>query len=308
MRISDQMMYQNIAQGIDQAQASYIRTQQEASSGLSISQPSDNPQGTALVLQLGTAQSQVQGWQSNAQQAQNKMQTTDQAMAELQNILSSASSLAVQGASSPVSGQNYTALSQQVGGMLQQVQSLANTQYGNQYVFSGISQAQPVTSGGAYNPAAASPPQQVEIGQGQQVATTVDGNQTFNTAPTTPPPNWSTYHPSQAATLLNVLSALQTDLQSGNAAAVEADLGALQAQEGNIGNVRAQLGVNMDRVQAALSQLTNLSTTLQSQQGNVENVDMAKILTQLAAQQNAYQAAVAAGANMKMPTLATYLP
>ena len=107
--------------------------------------------------------------------------------------------------------------------------------------------------------------------------------------------------------LINILSSLQNDLASGNAAAVEADLGALQAQSGSLASVRAALGANMDRVEAAVSQLTTMSTTLQTQKGNVENVDMAQIITQLTAQQTAYQAAVAAGANMKLPTLANYL-
>jgi flagellin-like hook-associated protein FlgL len=63
----------------------------------------------------------------------------------------------------------------------------------------------------------------------------------------------------------------------------------------------------MQRVTAAISHLQTTGQTLQTQLGSVDNVDMASIITQLTAQQTAYQAAVAAGAQMKMPTLASYL-
>ncbi len=305
MRITDQMMYQNLTQNLDQAQAAYVRTQEEASSGVSISQPSDNPAGTAVVLQLTSAQQQVTSWQANARAAQSKMQTADQAMSQLQSVISSAQSLAEQGTSGSMTAQDLTDLSQKAASLVQQTESLANTEYAGQYVFSGVAQQQPVVSG-AYNPAATSAPQTIEIGQGVKVQTSVDGNQAFNTAPVSTPSDWSTNHSSQA-TLLNVLSALQSDLSSGNTAAVEADLGALAAQGDNVSSLRAQLGANMEQVQAAVSQLTTMSSTLQIEQGNVENVDMAQVLTQLTAQQTAYQAAVAAGANMKLPTLASYL-
>ena len=305
MRITDQMMYQGLAQSLDQAQAAYVRTQQEASSGVSISQPSDNPAGTAVVLQLGAAQEQVASWQSNAQAAQSKMQTADQAMSQPQSVISSAQSLADQGTSGSMTAQDLADLSQKAASLVQQAESLANTQYAGEYVFSGVAQQPPVVSG-AYNSAATSAPQSIEIGQAVKVKTSVDGNQAFNTAPSITPSKWNTLHTSQA-TLLNVLSALQSDLASGNTAAVEADLGALQAQGDNVSSLRADLGANMEQVQAAVSQLTTMSSTLQIEQGNVENVDMAKVLTQLTAQQTAYQAAVAAGANMKLPTLASYL-
>ncbi len=305
MRITDQMMYQNLTQSIDQAQAAYIRTQEEASSGVSISQPSDNPAGTAVVLQLTSAQQQVTSWQGNAQAVQSKMQTTDQAMAQIESVISTAQSLAQQGTSGTMTAQDLTDLSQKAASLVQQTESLANTQYAGEYVFGGVAQQPPVVSG-AYNATATSAPQSIEIGQGVKVQTTVDGNQAFNTAPSNTPSDWSTNHTAQA-TLLNVLSALQSDLAAGNTAAVEADLGALAAQGDNISSLRAQLGANMEQVQAAVSQLTTMSSTLQIEQGNVENVDMAKVLTQLTAQQTAYQAAVAAGANMKLPTLASYL-
>ncbi len=302
MRISDMSMYQNLSQNIDQAQAAYVKTQQEASSGLAINQPSDNPSGTATVLNLQAALSQTQSFQNNAQTAQSQMQSADQALGQVQSVVTSAMSLAEQGANNTLTASELQALSQQAGGILGQVQSLANTQYNGQYVFSGISQQAPVVAG-AYNSAATSSAQQLEIGSGVTIPVSVDGNQAFNTAV----PSGQTLTNGSSATLLNVLSSLQTDLASGNTAAVEADLGALQAQVGNLSSVRAALGADMNRVQAAISQLTNASVTLQKQQGSVQNIDLAQVIAQLSNQQMAYQAAVAAGANLKLPTLANYL-
>lgn len=298
MRISDQMMFQNVAQNIDNAQAAYVQSQQEAASGLSISQPSDNPSGTAVVLQIETTRQQVASWQQNAQWAQGQMQTTDTTMTNLENAITAARSLAVQAVSGATSQTDLQSMSQQASGILSEVQNLANTQYNGAYVFSGVSQAPPV-AGGTYNSASASSPQQIEVGTGVQVPVSVDGNKLFNTAPTGQP---------VSATLLNVLSNLASDLQSGNTVGVEADLGALEAQSQNVNSMHAVLGADMDRIQAALQQLSATSQNLQVQQGKIENVDMAQILAQLSNQQMAYQAAVAAGSSLKLPTLANYLP
>lgn len=303
MRVSDQMMFQNLAQNIDQAQASLLRTQEEASSGLAINQPSDNPGGTATVLQISAARSVIAGWTSAAHAAQGEMQSADQSMGELQSTLTAAISIATQASSGTNNQTEFQAAAQQVQSIIGQVDSLANTTYAGQYVFSGISQAAPVVAG-AYNAGATSPARSYEIGSGVSIPVSTDGNQVFNTAPT----GAATLPSGQTATLLNALSSLAADLQSGNGAAVQQDLAALQAQVGPLSSVRAVLGANMDRISAALNQLQSTDQTLQTQEGNLQNVDMAQIATQLAAQETAYQAAVAAGASMKLPTLANMLP
>ncbi len=330
MRISDQMMYQNLAQNIDQAQAAFVKTQQEASSGLAISQPSDNPAGTAVVLNLQAAQSQVQSFQSNAQMAQSQMTTADQTLSQMQNVLNSAMSVANQGLSGSVSSVGMAALSQQAQGLVSQFSSLANTDYAGQYVFSGTQQQAPLsgTTPSSEQTSGSFLPQSVEIGAGVTVPTSVNassvlgGPQYASGTAVSSMPQWAqqyaTAHgntsgtPPQTTTPLNlsvpnILNSLQTDLAAGDTAGVDADLGALQAQSGSLNGMRAALGANMDRVQAAISLLTQTGTTLQTQQANVQNVNMAEIITQLTAQQTTYQAAVAAGANLKLPTLANYL-
>lgn len=353
MRISDQMMYQNMAQNIDQAQAAYVRTSQEASSGVSISQPSDNPVGTALLLQMQSAQTQVSAWQSNAKAAQSQLQTTDQALSQMQSDLGAAQSLASEGNSGTVTAGQMADMGQQAAALLSDVAGLFNTQYAGQYVFSGTSQQAPVTgpdSNGAYSVSqeqgsGAFTSQALEINSGVKIPTSVNatavlGGQTYTftaagqdvsampqwlqqraealgqvaaasppttTVPTTTSAVTASTPATYGTSLIDVLSYLQSDLSSGNAAAVEADLGALQSQGQTLSSIQAALGANMDRVQAAVSQLQNTSSTLQTQEGSVENVDMAQVVSQLTAQQTAYQAAVAASAQMKLPTLATYL-
>ncbi len=356
MRITDQMMYQNMAQNIDQAQAAYVRTQQEASSGVSISQPSDNPAGTATILQLEAAQQQVTAWQSNANSAQSQMQVADQTLGQIENAVNSATSLASEGASQTNTLQETQDMAAQAAQILGDVGALANTQYQGLYIFSGVQQIAPVTSTGSgsstvYTPSSEQTTaggvvaQSVEIGHAVQIPVSVDASSVLGgtqyasgtaysalpawlqqrasalqaqalqqtppgtgvLTPASGPTSSQTTTVAFSSSLVSVLGYLQQDLSSGNAAAVEADLGELQAQAGTLTNVRAALGANMNRVEAAVSQLQSTNTTLQTEQGSVENVDMAQIVAQLTAEQTAYQAAVAAGAQMKLPTLANYL-
>ena len=356
MRISDQMMYQNMAQNIDQAQATLVLTQQEASSGVSISQPSDNPSGTAVVLQLQAAQQQVTAWQSNANSAQSQMQVADQTLGQIENVVNTALSLAVQGSSQTNTLQESQDMAAQAQQIVGDVASLANTQYQGLYIFSGVKQIAPVSSTGSgsntvyaasgeQTALAGVVAQSVEIGHAVQIPVTVDASSVLGgtqyaagtaydvlptwlqqrssalqaqalqqtppgagvLTPASAPPSAQTTTAVFSSSLVSVLGYLQQDLSTGNAAAVEADLGELQAQVGNLSSVRATLGANMNRVEAAISQLRSTGTTLQTEQGSVENVDMAQVVAQLTAEQTAYQAAIAAGAQMKLPTLASYL-
>jgi len=302
VRVSDQMMYQTLAQNVDQSQSGLLRLEGEMSSGLAIQKPSDNPGGTSTVLDLGTSLSVVNGWTQAGKNAQSQLQSADQTLTTLQNVLNSAISVATQASSGTNNQEEFTAASAQISTLISQVDSLANTTYNGQYIFSGISQTAPVVSG-SFNPASASAPQTYEVGNGVSVPVSVDGNQIFNTASSGSP----TLPSGNAATLLNTLSSLQADLQSGNGPGIQADLGALQSQVGNLSTVQAVVGTNLDRIQAALSQLQSTTQTLQTQQANVEQIDMASIATQLAAQETAYQAAIAAGASLNLPTLAKYI-
>ena len=64
-RITKQMAAQTTLAGIECALDRLDTTQQELSSGKSINQPSDNPSGTALTLQLNNDLSNLTSYNNN---------------------------------------------------------------------------------------------------------------------------------------------------------------------------------------------------------------------------------------------------
>src|ERR1700733_4912771 len=64
-RITNQMSSQMTLSGIETALDRLDTTQQELSTGKSINQPSDNPAGTALALQLNTQLSNLTSYSNN---------------------------------------------------------------------------------------------------------------------------------------------------------------------------------------------------------------------------------------------------
>jgi len=134
--------------------------QEEASTGKSLNQPSDNPSGTAEVLTLNAQLGRFQQYSSNISDGQSWLNTADSALGSVVTALNRVQTDVLTGANAtaqdPTSDQ---ALSQDVLSMKQEILSLAATTYNNRPVFSGTygTSAYPLASAGASLTAANNP-------------------------------------------------------------------------------------------------------------------------------------------------------
>lgn len=109
----------------------------EASSGLKISQPSDDPGDMVTLQQLRSEIDANQQVTQNLAPVLSNTQGGEQALQTAVNLVSQATNLATQGANSLTSATQDQALAEQVSNILQQLVGLANTQVNGQYIFSG---------------------------------------------------------------------------------------------------------------------------------------------------------------------------
>jgi len=99
---------------------------------------------------------------------------------------------------------------------------------------------------------------------------------------------------------LGLTNNVDNAIGSADVVALDKDLNAIQA-------VDSQVGAKTNRVQSNTSRLTNLGTTLAQVDSNIEDVDMAKALSDLATSQTTFQAALGAAAKVLPPTLLDFL-
>jgi flagellar hook-associated protein 3 FlgL len=172
MRIATSTIYNQQVVSIDNLSASYQNLGQQLSTGKSLNAPGDGPTVIGQDLTIAGTIAGENGDVTNASAATNELNFVDGTLASLTNILQQARSLTVSSATDIIpNGPQRQDQAKQVEGMLEQVIGLANSQYGNKFVFSGTAQGtvKPITPQG-------NPPQSALFsGNFDQRYTTING-------------------------------------------------------------------------------------------------------------------------------------
>jgi len=80
MRVTNNMMSQNVMNNIQTAQERLTTLQNQSSSGVGISKPSDDPSAVQQIIRLRNNISNVEQYKSNASEASSYMSTIDGAL------------------------------------------------------------------------------------------------------------------------------------------------------------------------------------------------------------------------------------
>ena len=136
MRIAGTSYTDSMVSQLNLLSTQQYQLQNQASTGQTISAPSDDPAGMALALNLQADNSAVTQYAQNISTLQNRATIAGNALSSLQTIEERASEIATSadGASSPAQLQ---ANASEVTQLIQQAAQLMNTQDGSQYVFGG---------------------------------------------------------------------------------------------------------------------------------------------------------------------------
>jgi flagellar hook-associated protein 3 FlgL len=137
VRVSLSSMVSQAVTNSDNETALLSKLQQEASTGISLQQPSDNPTAFIAVLGDQNQSTLLTAQLSNIQSATTVLNDAVSATRDASNILAQGYQLALQGANSTNTNGSYQALAQQVNGLIQQLLDTANSKSGNQYLFGG---------------------------------------------------------------------------------------------------------------------------------------------------------------------------
>lgn len=297
MRVTETMPGQQVLSGLNNLENELLVEEQQLSSGQTISEPSDNPVGTSQVLSLDQAKAWNGEWTAAATAAQSVMQTSDTALNQVLSELQTARTLAIQAQGGGMTTADLGAMSKQAGAVAQSLTSLANTQYGDQYVFGGTTGQAPYNpTTGAWNLSGSPDPLTFELGNQIQIAVSVDGYGVFQAPVASGQPG-----------SVGSVQQLSQDLANGNMTGISQDLTNINAAIDQVTAVSSTLGANMERVQAISSQLSTAQVNLTTQLGQVDSTNVPQVMEQLSQNQAVFQAALDVGAKMMLPTLADVL-
>lgn len=295
MRIAGTSFLNSMVNQINLLATQEDQLENQASTGQSISAPSDNPSGMAEALDLQAENSNLAQYSQNISTLQTNATIAGNALTSLQTIVEQANEIATSadGTSTPAQLQ---ADATQVTQLIQQAVQLMNTQDGNQYVFGGTASSSApftVTTDSSDNITAVtysgnSDVASAEIGQNSTLSLNAPGeNNTGSGARGIISDN------RYGADLFNHLISLQNDLQQGDTTAISTtDAKNLAKDDDNIIYQVAANGATQTRLTAAASLASTQQSGLQTDLSNVAGTNTAQTLTQLSQVQNSYQAAL----------------
>jgi len=160
MRVAN--MVPDVQYAMQQSQQALSSALQQVSTGLRVSQPSDDPAAAANMVSSLAESANVDQYTSNVSSVTSQMQTADSAISSVVTSLNAAITMGTSGASGTTSAANKQAIATQVEGVLSSVISQANTSFQGVYLFGGSATGTPpfVAASSAYTSAqiSTSPP------------------------------------------------------------------------------------------------------------------------------------------------------
>ncbi|MFP5208556.1 MAG: flagellar hook-associated protein FlgL [Acidobacteriota bacterium] len=265
----------NLANALDQTQLRQQQWSQELSSGVRVNSLSDDPLAAGEnVLLLNQIQRDDTFTQSSSL-VEGRLQVADSALGSVVSQLTQAISLATSANNGTMSPGDVKSVASQISGILDEVQSLANTSYQGQYIFAGgKSSTAPFSTSTASSPAVTSyggdgGVNYLETPNGQRVQLNVPGDQIFLG--------------SGANSVFGALNNLVADYASGtvNAAQAAADTASLNTALGYLSQQRVVIDDSISRLTAASDSVTSEKTQLTTAQTNLMQADAAQVATQL---------------------------
>ena len=274
MRV-DPFYVTNLVASLDQAQANGQQFSSELSSGVCINSLSQNPVGAGQNVLLLNQIQQDDSFTQSSNLVTGQLQVADSALGSVVTNLTQAISLATRANNGTLNASDVKSIANQISGILNEVQSLANTSFQGQYIFAGgQTSAAPFTTSTATSPAVTTyngdqGVNYLQSPNGQKIQLNVPGDQIFMGT--------------GANSVFGALNSLIADYSSGAADTNQSvkDTVALGTALGYVSQQRVTIDNSMTQITAASEAVTNVQTQLTTAQTALMQADIPTISTQL---------------------------
>ena len=137
-RVTQNLLSNVVLSNLNRNLDSLMRIQSQLSSGKRISQPSDDPVGTATAMRLRTRLSETNQYLRNMDQGETQINYIDNVFDDISSLLMRAQDLAISQANVTADYRTRTAVAQELSALIDQFVDLLNTRVGNRYLFAGF--------------------------------------------------------------------------------------------------------------------------------------------------------------------------
>jgi flagellar hook-associated protein 3 FlgL len=274
MRV-DPSYVSNLVGSLDQAQSNEQQLTAELSSGVSITSLSQNPVASGENILLLNQIQQDDTFTQTSNLVTGGLQVADSTLGSVVSQLTQAISLATSANNGTMNASDVKAVGNQISGILDEVESLANTSYEGQYIFAGgQTSTSPFTTSTVTSPAITTyngdqGVNYLSTPNGQKIQLNVPGSQIFQG--------------SGANSVFGALNALVADYATGTVNTTQAvtDAQSLDTALNYVSQQRVTIDNSITQVTAASDAITTDQTQLTSAQTNLMQADVGEVSTQL---------------------------
>lgn len=291
---------QTFLAGLNQIQHRLQTAQTQLTTGLQINNVSDAPTEIADLWQLNSELDQTQQTDTNLGQVATEVNTAQSALQSAVTLVEQAVTYGAQGASDTSTATTRQDLANELGAILQQLVSTANTTVQGRYIFSGdadqttpysidLTQSSPIS---AYQGSAST--REIQGPDGTAFPVALTAQQIFDS-------------PNAQDNVFTSITDLMQGLQNNDDTAISSSLADVQSADTYLNQQLAFYGTVQDRVAGAVSFGQNYTTELQTQLSGVQDADEAASITNMTQAQTQLQAALQSEAQLPRTSLFDFI-
>jgi len=313
MRITDSILYRT---GVSDTQAQRQRladVQEQASSGLRINRPSDDPVGVRAATLLKDGLALVEQYQRNLTRARARIGAVENALADSTDLVAKAKELALQGRTDTSGSEARALLATEVERLHEQLLSNANRRVGGAYIFAGYaSDTQPFTASGPFQEGVVPGPDvgfgasasevSVPIDDGVEVQVTLDGRRVFQGDG-----DGDGSPDAGRVDLFGMVRDLRDALLQGDTAGLDQVIGDAEVAINQLQRERTRIGAADAKADLWEDRLAEQDVELRRQLSLVEDADSIEVFSELVKREAALQASLESTARLLQPSLLDFL-
>jgi flagellar hook-associated protein 3 FlgL len=277
MRITEGMTLNGVLQSESVAAQRMNRLSNQASTGVAVSEPSDDPAAYASIVDRNAQIATVQARSSAASVAAGDLNMAEGTLDQAGTLMSQASQIAIEAGNGTMSATDRANAAKQVDSITQEMVSLANAKGSSGYLFGGTkNNAPPFDASGNFT--GNDGVTHVEVADGVLATSNANGAAAFTAE--------------GGRNVFADLQSLSTALSGNDLTGIQGAVKNLAADQTQLISARVDAGERAGRLTSASATMTSALTQMQVSLSSVQDADAATTFSNLQAAQNAYQQAL----------------
>jgi len=277
MRITSNMQLTDALASEARASQQVYDLTQEATSGLQINAPSDNPAGYASIVSGNAQIAILQARTSAITTSSGDLSLAEGALSSAGDLMTQAQQIAITASDGGQSGTDRANAATQINQIVQQLIGLGNTQGASGYIFGGTNTGTPpFDSSGNFSGNTGST--QLEVANGVMTQTNASGADAFTAA--------------GGRNVIDDLQTLATALSNNDVATIQSSLPNLDADSAQVVAARVNADNLASTLQSSNQIISSALVTIQTTVGNEANANVPTVYSELSQAQTSYQSAL----------------